>query len=64
MCRARPGGDDRGVRIEISFERSVPPAGVVLVDGRPGDRFDGWLGLLHILAAALDPESREQPERD
>jgi hypothetical protein len=54
--------DDGAVRIEISFDSGLPPSGTVLVDGRAGDRFDGWLGLLNLLAAALEPEPRDERE--
>jgi hypothetical protein len=56
MYRARPTWKLGGVRIEINVERGPPPSGVVVVDGRPGQRFDGWLGLLRLLADALRPQ--------
>jgi hypothetical protein len=46
----------RVVHIEITAGRGAPPSGVVVVDGRPGCRFDGWLTLLGLLADALDPD--------
>jgi hypothetical protein len=57
MYRARPTWRLGGVHIEISVERGPPPSGVVVVDGGPARRFDGWLGLLRLLADAL----RTQP---
>ena len=56
MYRARPTWRLGGVRIEISVERGPPPSGVVVVDGGPARRFDGWLGLLRLLADALHPQ--------
>ena len=44
------------MRIEISVERGPPPSGVVVVDDGPARRFDGWLGLLRLLADALNPQ--------
>ena len=44
------------MRIEISVQRGPPPSGVVSVDGGPDLGFDGWLGLLRVLADALHPE--------
>jgi hypothetical protein len=49
------------VRIEICARRGAPPSGVVIVsDGEPR-HFDGWLGLLGILADALDPHPPAGP---
>jgi hypothetical protein len=45
-----------GVRIEISVERGRPPSGAVVVDDGPPRPFDGWLGLLCLLAEALTPQ--------
>jgi hypothetical protein len=56
MYRARPTSRLGGVRIEINVERGPPPSGVVVVDGGPARRFDGWLGLLRLLADALHPQ--------
>jgi hypothetical protein len=56
MYRARWTWRLRGVRIEISVERGPPPSGVVVVDDGPARCFDGWLGLLRLLADALDPQ--------
>jgi hypothetical protein len=51
-----PAFDDaHPVRIEISARSGAPPSGVVVVDGGPERRFDGWLGLLSLLTDALDP---------
>ena len=44
------------MRIEISVEPGPPPSGVVTVDGGPARAFDGWLGLLRLLADALDAQ--------
>ncbi len=45
------------VRVAISFEEARPPSGVLSVDGGPGAAFVGWLGLLHLLAGALDADA-------
>jgi hypothetical protein len=56
MCRAPLTWRLAGVRIEISVERGPPPSGVVVVDDGPARHFDGWLGLLRLLADALNPQ--------
>jgi hypothetical protein len=45
------------MHIEISVAQSHPPSGVVIVDGGDRQLFSGWLGLLHILTVALDPQT-------
>jgi hypothetical protein len=47
--------------IEIGVEESHPPSGVVVVDGGDRHLFSGWLGLLHLLARALDPDVPARP---
>src|SRR6185312_7259693 len=57
MSRDSPPDRLAGMRIEIDVEPGPPPSGVVSVDGGGGRRFDGWLGLLRLLAGALDPQA-------
>jgi len=45
------------MRVAISFEEDHPPSGVLTVDDGPGVAFVGWLGLLHMLAEALDADA-------
>ena len=52
-----PSGHDSHVEIVIRGEPGAPPSGTVAVDGGPARRFESWLGLLRLLAAALDPQS-------
>lgn len=52
------------MRVTVSFEsdRDGRPRGAVLTsDGKPGDRFDGWLELLRALErVAYDVETPEE----
>lgn len=45
------------MRIAIEVEPGPPPSGVVAVDGAGGRHFESWLGLLRLLADALDPQA-------
>lgn len=45
------------VHVAISFEETRPPSGVLSVDDGAGLAFVGWLGLLHLLAEALDAQA-------
>jgi hypothetical protein len=57
MYRPTSGPHAGAVRIEITARRTKPPSGIVVVDDEPARRFNGWLGLLGVLAEALDPQS-------
>jgi hypothetical protein len=56
MYRAGDVPEAGAVQIEIRARRRTPPSGVVVVDGGPERRFNGWLRLLSVLAEAFDPQ--------
>lgn len=45
--------------IEIHLDDPSPPAGTIIVPGRPPARFVGWLGLLGILSDLAPARSAE-----
>ena len=53
MCSAITASDNDAVLIELLLHRADPPAGRVQVEGRPAADFDGYLGLLRVLADVL-----------